>query len=165
MKGDCEGCNEEATIFLTQIVNGKIKKVNLCASCPKKAAVEDPTGFALADTLLGLGASEEMRQQGDTLACPQCGFTHKDFKKTGRLGCSECYATFADALAPILESMHKGTSHSGKIPERALRLKEVSDRLVGLRAELDEAVVAEEFEKAADLRDQIRKLEQQGFLE
>ena len=53
MLGDCEGCNKKATIFLTQIVDGNVKKVNLCESCPMKKSIEDPTGFALADTLMG----------------------------------------------------------------------------------------------------------------
>ena len=83
----------EATVHLTQIVEDKMQKVDLCEECAKEKGVNDPTGFSLADLLLGLGASQEMEQAagGAELKCPRCGFTQADFKKAGRLGCSECY--------------------------------------------------------------------------
>ena len=59
----CDVCKtNEATVFLTQIVDGKMQKVNLCDSCSKEKGVDDPTGFALADLLLGLGAAQEIER-------------------------------------------------------------------------------------------------------
>src|SRR5258706_495117 len=114
----CDVCKcNDATVFLTQILEGKMQKVNLCDACSKDKGVQDPTGFALADLLLGIGAAEEIEKGSATLRCPVCGFTQADFKKTGRLGCSTCYATFSEALTVLLKAMHKGTSHVGKIPE------------------------------------------------
>ncbi len=46
----------------------------------------DPQGFALADLLLGLGASSEMDSAGAELECPTCGFSQADFKKDGPVG-------------------------------------------------------------------------------
>ena len=71
--------------------------------------------------LLGLGASQEIEQSagGVELKCPRCGFTQADFKKSGRLGCPECYKTFAEGLEGLLKTMHKGTRHVGKVPEVA----------------------------------------------
>ena len=137
-----------------------MQKVNLCDACSKEKGVQDPTGFALADLLLGIGAAEEI-EKGSTTAqrCPVCGFTQADFKKTGRLGCSGCYATFTEALTALLKAMHKGTSHVGKVPQRAHRAVELSDRMRNLNESLQKAVAEENYETAASLRDQIKQLE------
>lgn len=155
----CDVCGEkDATVFLTQIVEGKMQKVNLCESCAKAKGVNDPTGFALTDLLLGL-PSEKMERSVGVLKCPICGFTQADFKKTGRLGCSECYTTFAQGLTSMLANMHKGTTHVGKAPGNRARLRELNAKMKTLQASLDEAVASEQYEKAATLRDEIRQLE------
>ncbi len=69
----------------------------------------------------GIGAAEEIEKGAPTQKCPVCGFTQADFKKTGRLGCSACYVTFAEGLGSLLKAMHKGTEHVGKFPQRAHR--------------------------------------------
>ena len=126
----CDVCKcNDATVFLTQILEGKMQKVNLCDACSKEKGVQDPTGFALADLLLGIGAAEEIEKGAPTEKCPVCGFTQADFKKTGRLGCSACYVTFAEGLGSLLKAMHKGTEHVGKLPQRAHREIELSDRM------------------------------------
>ena len=137
-----------------------MQKVNLCDACSKEKGVQDPTGFALADLLLGIGAAEEIEKGVmTTQRCPVCGFTQADFKKTGRLGCSTCYATFTEALTALLKAMHKGTSHVGKVPQRAHRAVELSDRMRNLNESLKKAVAEENYETAASLRDQIKQLE------
>src|SRR5207249_1325491 len=106
----CDVCKcNDATVFLTQILEGKMHKVNLCEACSKEKGVQDPTSFALADLLLGLGATDELEKGAATQKCPSCGFSQADFKKTGRLGCSECYVTFVEGLSSLLKAMHKGT--------------------------------------------------------
>ena len=115
----CMVCKQlEATVHLTQMVEGKIKKLDLCEGCAKAKGIDDPTGFSLADLLMGLGASQELAQAtgNSGASCPTCGFTQADFKKSGRLGCPECYRTFADGLQGLLKTMHKGTRHVGKVP-------------------------------------------------
>jgi protein arginine kinase activator len=155
----CENCKEPATIHLTQIINGVVHKIDLCAKCPNAKNIDDPTGFSLADQLLGLGAAEEMKANGDELACPKCGFTQNDFKKSGRLGCPVCYETFRQGLEPLLRNMHRGTSHKGKIPARHQDAKELRNRLDSLESELKKAIDKEDYEGAASLRDRIRELE------
>src|SRR5437762_2171467 len=151
-------CNG-ATVILTQIMGGKMHKVNLCDACSKERGVQDPTGFALADLLLGIGAAEEIEKGASTQKCPVCGFGQSDFKKTGRLGCSACYATFAEGLSALLKAMHKGTEHVGKLPERAHRAMELNHRVRALTENLQKAVAEENYETAASLRDQIKQLE------
>lgn len=156
----CDVCKTNtATVYLTQIVDGNMKKINLCEACSKDKGVSDPTGFALADLLLGLGETQQVEQAASTEHCPVCSFTQADFKKTGRLGCSECYKTFAEGLGSLIKAMHKGTKHRGKIPARLFRNMMLSDRLNELRRNLEEAVSKEDYESAATIRDEIRNLE------
>ena len=88
-----------------------------------------------------------------------CGFGQSDFKKTGRLGCSACYVTFAEGLNALLKAMHKGTEHVGKLPERAHRAIQLNHRMRALTENLQKAVAAENYETAASLRDQIKQLQ------
>ena len=136
-----------------------MQKVDLCEECAKNKGVNDST-FALADMLLGLGASQEIEQAagGVEVKCPQCGFTQADFKKSGRLGCAECYKTFADGLEGLLKSMHKGTRHAGKVPEGLRQTRDLSDRLNALQQKLAKAIQEENFEQAAALRDEIKQM-------
>jgi protein arginine kinase activator len=156
----CDVCKcNDATVFLTQILEGKMQKVNLCDACSKDKGVQDPTGFALADLLLGIGAAEEIEKGSVTQKCSICGFTQTDFKKTGRLGCSACYHSFSEGLTTLLKAMHKGTEHVGKLPQRAQQEMQMNDRMRMLTQDLQKAVAEENYETAAALRDQIKKLE------
>jgi protein arginine kinase activator len=157
----CCVCKEkEAKVHLTQIVGEKVQKVDLCEDCAKQKGVNDPAGFSLADLLLGLGASQEIEQAagGTELKCAKCGFSQADFKKTGRLGCPSCYGTFAEGLEGLLKTMHKGTRHTGKVPESLRKTRDLSDRLKLLQKRLNKAVEDENFEQAAILRDEIKQM-------
>jgi protein arginine kinase activator len=156
----CDVCKcNDATVFLTQILEGKMQKVNLCEACSKEKGVQDPTSFALADLLLGIGAAEEIEKGSPAKRCSVCGFSQADFKKTGRLGCSECYGTFAEGLGSLLKAMHKGTEHIGKLPERAQRTMALNQQMRALSEDLQKAVADENYETAASLRDQIKQIE------
>jgi len=151
----CDGCHDkEATVFLTQIVEGKMHKLNLCEDCAKEKGVNDPVGFAMADLFLGIGsdAAKGNAVQFD-LHCPTCGFTLGDLKKNARLGCSGCYDIFAEPLEGMLKNMHKGTVHKGKSPTTD-PAKQADD----LKHQLAEAIAAEQYELAATLRDKIKML-------
>ncbi len=115
-----------------------------------------------------------------TTACPTCGTTYVEFRQTGLLGCPDCYAAFEQQLGPLLERAHEGgTHHVGKMPRRALagarphggRAGPTSKpdsvlgdaaaraaRITALRAQLDQAVRSEQYEQAATLRDELRRM-------
>ena len=158
----CGLCKQkEAKVHLTQIAGEKMQKVDLCEDCAKEKGVNDPAGFSLADMLLGLGASQEMEEASGNadLACPSCGFTQADFKKTGRLGCAGCYDTFSEGLSGLIKGMHKGNEHVGKVPSRLQLTIAREQQLKDLQKELRKAVAAENYESAAELRDRIRTLQ------
>ncbi len=154
----CVCKQKEATVHLTQIAGEKMQKVDLCEDCAKEKGVNDPATFSLADLLLGLGASQEMEEAsgGSDVRCPHCGFTQADFKKAGRLGCAHCYETFAEGLESLLKSMHKGTRHKGKIPTALRGSQDLRDKMATLQKKLDKAVAEENFEQAAQLRDELK---------
>lgn len=157
----CIVCKQkEAKVHYTELAQGQVKKIDLCEACAKEKGLSDPASFNLADILLGLGASQEMEQasesKGGELKCQTCGFTQADFKKTGRMGCSECYQVFAEGLAAMLKTMHKGTSHRGKVPSGHRKAQDTASKLAHLEKELAGAIAREDFEQAAVLRDQIK---------
>lgn len=159
----CDLCSQKATVYFTQIIDGKMQKVNLCEKCAREKGVTDPTGFALADLLFGIGQQQQVPHSGAAPQraehCPNCGMTAEQLKKTGRVGCPQCYTVFADSLGSILRAMHKGLRHQGKVPHHQAERRARSLKLKDLKAQLDLAVKEERFEDAAQFRDAILAIE------
>lgn len=164
----CDYCDSKATVFLTQLAEGQMKKVCLCDSCAKERGVTDPTGFSLADMLMGnfqkaIDAPIVQRREkiaGGAKICPECGFTFDDLQKVRRFGCGNCYEVFADEVGPMLRGMHKGVSHAGKVPEGLMETHFRHKRLEELRSKLEQAISSESYEEAAQIRDEIRTLDE-----
>ncbi len=160
----CDHCGEnEAVIHLTQIVDNQMGTYHLCEACAAEKGLEpDPEipNFPLTDFLAQMGKQESEPAESAPGACEYCGLTLDDFKRTGRLGCSHCYVTFEAHLRGLFRRLHGGTQHVGKVylppdPTEAERSEQISR----LRRKLNVAVEREEFEQAAEIRDQIQELE------
>ncbi len=166
----CDICHKnEATVHLTEIINNKVTKLHLCEQCAREKSAEMEEHFGLADLLAGLadlvpsaGNIKQSAAAETKLKCPSCGFTFQDFRKMGRLGCPKCYDTFKMQLSPLLKKIHGSDAHIGKIPVKSETVRNKASLLSELKAKLDTAVKAEEFEQAARLRDQIRALGGKG---
>ncbi len=154
----CDVCDNEATVFLTQIIHGQMTTVNLCESCSKAKGVTDEMGFGLADAFLSPTAASPNQQAEPS--CPSCGFTAAQLKKIGRMGCPECYEAFRDGLDNLLKAMHKGTRHMGKIPHRLVNETKLRGNLNQLKEELASAVLEERYEDAARLKQEIQSLQE-----
>lgn len=164
----CENCGERpAAIHLTQIVNNTVTQQHLCEVCAAEKGVHTEASvakFPLSDFLASMGKEgTPAAPVKDAGACPACGGTLRDFQETGRLGCAECYTTFAVHLRTLLRQVHGSSQHVGapyvgpETPDRAGATPPPD--LGRLRDELRRAVAAEDFELAAQLRDRIRGLE------
>ncbi|PXA04250.1 excinuclease ABC subunit B [Coraliomargarita sinensis] len=156
----CSNCDNQATVHLTQIINNKIIKVDLCESCAQAKGVTDPEGFSLADLLNK--SHVPTHEEDSSLQCPDCGLTTADFRRTGRLGCSSCFTVFASLLRPVLEDMHVGTCHKGKTPDVALSRQSITVQLDKLEKALAKAIDEEAYEDAAKYRDQIKSLKEEA---
>lgn len=160
----CDNCGSgDAVIHLTQIVNNEMTTSHLCETCASAKGLETAEGsanFPLTDFLAQMGESDSIPSSSAEAACGFCGLTFASFRDTGRLGCPHCYATFEAHLRNLLRRIHGGTQHVGKVylpPDPTATERE--KRLEGLRRKLQRAVDSEDFERAAELRDQIRTLE------
>ena len=83
-----------------------------------------------------------------------------EFRNHGRLGCPHDYDAFKDDLLPLLESVHGETKHAGKSPRRVPNSAGSQLELSQLRKKLQQFINDEKYEAAAQIRDQIRQLEE-----
>jgi protein arginine kinase activator len=169
----CQECNQRpATLHFTNFSNGEKTEMHLCEKCAQEKGemfmMNNGPGFAINSLLAGLLSMEpafpeqkkEAFQTEQVLQCPQCSMTFPQFVKVGRFGCATCYDAFREQLTPIIRRLHSGNfMHNGKIPKRIggdLHLRKTID---DLKLSLKNLILQEEFEKAAETRDQIRELE------
>ncbi len=154
----CDVCGEsEATVHLTQVINDEVKKINLCEECAAESGLDVSGTIDFTDVLLGLGSQKENDPEVNNKTCPVCHMCFSDFRKTSRLGCQVCYDTFAEELKPLIEAMHKGEQHEGKMPAKSLAKINTSVNLLTLKKALADAIASENYEEAARLRDQIKQ--------
>jgi len=192
----CEKCGKnEATVYYKENINGAVRELHLCPACAKAEHIDidmsssfekawenmnsfwsDPfhsfLGGGFADMWQNLlGSAPKVAQLGTERKCPTCGMTESQLRKTGRVGCPDCYRTFSDILNRYMQKVHGATQHIGIAPpsggsatnagnSRAAAAKpNTAASIAALRSQLQTAVAQEEYEQAARLRDEIRRLE------
>ena len=166
----CDECKERpAKVHFTQVINGKQTEMHLCEECAQKKSqmnlgLHFEPGFSLQNLLAALIGQEisSYKPVGISMTaeirCKNCGSSYREFSKSGKLGCSQCYVEFKEYLAPIIRKLHGNSYHTGKIPFRTGGVIHLKRELENLRVELKNAIEVEEYEKAAELRDKIRAL-------
>jgi protein arginine kinase activator len=165
----CLGHAEEAGLVVpgSEILPQGLASGTSKKSDPMKPAAGADTGLPTAivpATPLGghLAVRREKGEAGDPVACPECGMNWTTFKQSGLMGCKHDYELYEMKLLPLLKRAQEGASqHVGKVPHA--RKTAAGDRqmtTMRLERELRKAVDAENYEQAASLRDQLRKLEQ-----
>ena len=163
----CEECGKNpATVHITKIINGVKSEKHLCEKCAKELGdhgISFQSNFTVHQLLAGLLDSAKEKpvtmSTKPTIKCPLCGKDFENFSQVGRFGCSKCYTTFEDRIKPVLRRIHGSNIHTGKVPRRTggvIRLKKEID---DLKKKMEIAVQKEEFEKAAEIRDKIKQLE------
>lgn len=119
--------------------------------------------------------------------CPRCELAFAAFRQGGLLGCPSCYTAFESQLAPMLQRYHEGSAqHVGKVPRRAgtgmlppgappppalppsaspprpaapaSSVSDLAKRVAVLRGQLAAAIQNEQYERAAQVRDELRRL-------
>ncbi len=166
----CECCHEaEATIHLTQVIEGAVKKLNLCQACALENGIDLNSPISITDVLLGLGSQANMKKGQSMmseldLSCSRCQMTRAEFKSNARLGCPECYNAFMGELSALMQAMHHSRQHVGKIPARQGVEARITAQIASLQKDIETAIAKEEYEVAANLRDKIRALKDESKL-
>lgn len=160
----CEVCKEnDVVITVTEIDGNGVRQVRLCERCAAERGLQ--ASVAAPPPVIG-DFLQSIQQhippsQTDAVRCSFCGSTLRDFRQTGRLGCPYCYTAFEQSLRDLLHKVHGQAQHRGREYTGGGGTPEVPppaspDRL---RERLERAIRNEEFELAASLRDQLRKIE------
>jgi protein arginine kinase activator len=161
----CQNCRKKAAnVHFTQIVNNNKIEMFLCEQCAKEKGQ-----FAFGQSLningflsgfIGMGSNDQyINTVPQEVCCDICGMSYEDFRKTGKLGCSNCYRIYGEKLKPVLKRLHGNIEHTGKIPANVSKSLKVSEEKEKLKEILTKAVLNEEYEKAAEIRDKIKMME------
>jgi protein arginine kinase activator len=164
----CQLCKKyRATVRIVKIVGDDKTELSICSECAN-SVLGNPISYlsfnkcSIKDVLDGLLNTSFKYSDGNSIdslssnqSCPNCGHTYQEFIKIGKLGCSQCYECFRKELTPILTKLHGHSRHIGIVPsayqERYSRLKKIKE----IEDELQQAIIKEEYERAASLRDKI----------
>ena len=166
----CEVCNErEARVHVTDVAGPAapdeaydITEQHLCHQCASRLDLPHvPTKPEIHQIWQLLGQVQKSPRSEPATSCPHCGMTLAEFRSKGRLGCAHDYEVFAEHLAPLLERIHNASEHVGRTPGGEAVPSEAGPTDDGegepdLERELREAIAAEDYERAAALRDALR---------
>jgi len=164
----CQQCEKPATFHITELTGPQPQELHLCETCAKTYLMQGDGGTApvaptLANVLakqLQLGKAAEELAKLDQRACPVCGITFYEFRNQGRLGCPHDYIFFEKELTPLIANIHGESRHVGKRPRGHEGGTDQHTDLIRLKREMKQAVEKEDYERASNLRDQIRQLEE-----
>jgi protein arginine kinase activator len=156
----CDLCSKPATVHLTQIVNNKVHKVDLCETCAQAKGVTDPSGFSLADLLVKASLNPEAAAPHGPALRTVAVSPRPTSRSTAASAAPRAIKPSAQWWSRCWKRCTSGTSHAGKVPRRALERKSLYDRLTKLELDLTEAIKSERYEDAARTRDEINRVKQ-----
>lgn len=164
----CQYCEKPATFHITELTGADGPQV--MHLCEEHARVhlqpESPSpAVSIAGALakqLHLGQTKQELAELDQKECPVCGISFFEFRNTGRLGCPYDYTHFDSDLQPLLTNIHDSVEHRGKHPRRATASADSQAQMIQLRREMEEAVDREDYERASEIRDELRRIEEEG---
>ena len=164
----CQQCDKTATFHITELAGGKPVELHLCEDHARAYLTQGEEESAAAPSLAGVlakqlavGQTAEELARLDQQACPMCGITFYEFRNQGRLGCPHDYECFAKQLEPLLLNIHGETTHVGKCPKHGVQGTQRQTELIRLRREMKDAIAGEDYERASQLRDEIKQIEQE----
>ncbi len=164
----CQNCKKkDATTHIKRVINGEATESHLCQSCAQALGVGsffDDFSLNLPDIFSGFfGDSAFAIGESRLDRCEKCGCCFDDIIKSGSVGCSDCYEKFYQKLLPSIQRIHGKAKHAGKVPVRSadahtVKEKTPEEKIADLQKEMDKAVSEQNFERAAMLRDEIKKM-------
>lgn len=162
----CEACGKRpATVRLIQLVGQQKEERHLCELCaqgqPGGSFWSPGETVTAGDFLKLLFAASQQGGRQEACRCLRCGLTYEEFSHSGKFGCSQCFDAFGNRLEPMVRRLHGASRHNGKVPRRMGSSLQLKRHVQALRQRLEGHVEREEYEEAARLRDEIRRMEAQ----
>jgi len=156
----CQECKKQtATVHLTDLVKGEKRERHLCEECASQEGVAVKSHVSVNEVLNSFLMSQSSVQELAKIRCSECGMTFVEFRNNGLLGCPQDYDVFGQALAAVVERSQDGrTHHTGKEPGQVGPLESGQKERLDLQRQLRDAVEQEDYERAAELRDQLGEL-------
>ena len=162
----CSNCSsKEAAFHYKYIKNGVKNEIHLCTDCAKELGYinEAELSFNPANIFGELFSLPHFIQQKPSVSsCPNCGATLDTVNRTGFVGCDKCYEFFARPIDTILSKIQPSTVHKGKLSGTEGKKIERDNTLKNLKESLQKAILSENYEEAAVLRDRIKAMESEG---
>ncbi|MDU3176413.1 MULTISPECIES: UvrB/UvrC motif-containing protein [Anaerococcus] len=90
-------------------------------------------------------------------ACPNCGNLESNIRN-GIFGCKECYKLSDNLSRKVLKTYNNYDKYTGKFPKKDREFKQVALEIKNLQEKLDLSIATEDYEQAADLKEQIDDL-------
>jgi len=163
----CQYCEKPATFHITELTEPSGPKVmHLCEEHARSFLQKEASSpvASVAGALakqLQLGQTKKEIEELDQKECPVCGISFFEFRSSGRLGCPYDYTFFESDLIPLLNNIHDSTEHVGKRPRRLAASADSQARMIQLRREMEEAVDLEDYERASEIRDELKRMEEE----
>ena len=175
----CDECGKNPAVFSVTIASGGgVSNRHLCAECMKKMESNLTQGNIHSFLSSIMSMLSPSQKESDQLTCTHCGLSYRDFERTGKLGCAGCYKSFQKELQPMLQRIHGSSQHVGRTPAHSHNapadvqtpaeelvpspLEVKQQRMEELKQKMEEAVAVENFEAAAQYRDEMRALLQEA---
>lgn len=140
----CDLCGADGAKYkYYEVDSDKVREINICEECAREKGVDVKNRDDVAET--------------KDRVCPTCGLTFFEYKKSGRLGCIDCYKVFDDQIKIYLKEFQLGVKHKGKEPVRNTKVLSVKKEILEMKKRLENYVESEQFEEAVKLRDEIEE--------
>lgn len=158
----CEICGVRPAVFMFKtVINGTESERRLCPECAKKLQIINNDGVVNPANIIAQALKTGKKRTQRTCIC---GTKESDLRKDFKLGCVECYTTFADVIDNFL-GFNAIIGHKGKSPAnfkttevlKEEKAKELMETPEGLRQLINEAVAEEDYERASFLQKKLKK--------
>jgi protein arginine kinase activator len=183
----CQLCSKRpATTHLTELdpFTGQRQELHICATCIQRLNLKLESGPPPIAEILGMKpddvSSVKMKAIPNINApaahkpdsvCPHCGLAFGEFGSGKLFGCAHDYGAFGEKIEALLQNYHGSARHVGRVPgsttptnsidhAQAAHDEALSDRRARLDAALRDAVVSENYENAAKIRDELKRLDE-----
>ena len=157
----CDHCDKPAVVHEVVIKGGVTTEVHLCADHATQKGYQVSTVQMLAQFAgqFPAIAAAQVRKPGAQARCSSCGLPFAEFRQSGVLGCPACYEAFMPQIGGAIERAQAGAVHHvGRVPRRLEGLADRAAQRSRILQELEAAVAAEQYERAAGLRDRLKHL-------